>query len=208
MTTIVWPSSRVPQEIQFGIRFNVQVSTSDLDGSVQTVELPGARWTMSISMTGLERNEGSAEMEAFLAQLRGGANRARVPVFKRLTPRGGWAGSPAVDNEVGSPTLSQTGNTLWARGFTPFTTVKAGDYFNVGTNGQLLMLTADGMADSSGLLQLSVEPAIRSAPSHLTALVSSNPVVPLMILTDPHSRWRLSPGDEAMHALDLVEVFE
>lgn len=202
-----WPSDLVPNEIEFGIQFNVQVFSSDLSGEIQTVELPGARWTMGIRMTGLERAEGSAELEAWLATLRGGAVRARVPVFKRLTPRGTWAGSPKVDNEVGSPTLSQTGNTLWAKGFTAGATVKKGDYFNLGTNGQLLMVTEDGTADGSGDLQISVEPAIRSAPGNDVALVSSNPVVPEMIPTDPHARWRLGVSDEAMHALELVEVF-
>jgi hypothetical protein len=174
---------------------------------VQTLELPGARWSLSLTMPPLTRNPDSAAMEAFIASLRGQAVRARMPLFKRTAPLGTWAGSPTVDNEVGSPTLSQTGTTLWTRNFSPFATVKKGDYFNLGSGGQLLMVTADATADSNGTAQLAVQPAIRSAPAHGLGLVSANPVVPLMILTDPHPRWRMKIADITEHALDFVEVF-
>ena len=207
MPSVNWPSALTPATMEMGIRFNCQVSVSDLSGYVQTLELPGARWTMSISMPPLERDSDGATMEAFIAKLRGQAVRAVMPVFRRETPLGTWAGSPKVNNEVGSPTLSQTGTSLQVQDFSAFATVKAGDYFNLGTGGQLLMVTEDGTADSSGLLTLSIHPAIRSAPAHLTALISASPVVPLMILTDPHPRWRVKPGDINEFALDFVEVF-
>lgn len=207
MASIDWPTGLVPAEIEFGIKFNTQVSVSDLSGYVQTVELPGARWSMSLRMPTMLRAGGAAIMEAFIAKLRGQAVRAVMPVFGRAAPLGTWAGSPVVDNNVGSPSLSQTGTTLWTRNFSAFATVNKGDYFNLGSGGQLLMVTEDGVADSSGILQLSVQPAIRSAPAHLTALDSSAPVVPLMILTDPHPRWRSKPGDLNEFALDLIEVF-
>jgi hypothetical protein len=96
-----------------------------------------------------------------LVALRGGANRVRVPVFARRSPRGTWAGSPVVNNDgTGSPTLSQTGSTLYVRGFSPFATYKAGDLFNLGLYGQLLMVKSSGLADSNGWAALSVEPPI------------------------------------------------
>lgn len=207
MSSVNWPSGLTPADIELGIKFNTQVSVSDLSGYVQTVELPGARWSMSLRMPTLERENEASVMEAFIASLRGQAVRAVMPVFKRATPLGTWAGAPKVNNEVGSPTLSQTGTTLQARDFSAFATVKKGDYFNLGSAGQLLMVTEDGVADSNGLLQLSIQPAIRVAPTHLTALDSSAPVVPLMILTDPHPRWQIKQGDETYFALDFIEVF-
>jgi len=203
-----WPTGLVPVEMELGIKFNSQVSVADLSGHVQTVDLPGARWSMSIVMPPLERSGEASALEAFIATLRGQAVRAVMPVFTRSSPLGAWAGSPKVNNETSSPTLSQTGTTLQCRDFTPFTTVKAGDYFNLGLNGQLLMVTEDGMADSNGLLQLSVQPAIRVAPEHLTELYFTDPVVPMMILTDPHPRWRIKPADVNEYALDFIEVFE
>jgi hypothetical protein len=207
MASVNWPSGLTPASIDLGIRFNTQVSVSDLSGYVQTCELPGARWTLGIAMAPLERSGQSALMESFLAKLRGQAVRAVMPVFSRLTPLGAWAGTPAVNNEAGSPTLSQSGTSLEVNGFTAFTTFKEGDYFNVGSGGQLLIVTADGMADSAGRATISFQPALRSAPAHGTLLVSTNPVVPLMILADPHPRWRIKPGDITDFALDFVEVF-
>lgn len=207
MSSINWPSGLVPVDVMLGLAFNTQVSVSDLSGYVQTKELPGARWSMGLRMPELGRTEGAAELEAFLARLRGQAVRAVMPVFGRASPRGTWAGAPAVTNNIGSPELVQTGTTLEVNGFTAFTTVKAGDYFNLGSGGQLLMVTADGMADSGGRLTLSVQPAIRSAPAHGTLLDFTNPVVPLMILTDPHPRWRIKLDGDNDFALDLIEVF-
>src|SRR3990167_8823768 len=207
MSSIDWPSGLTPAEIEFGIRFNTQVSVSDLSGYVQTVELPGARWSMSLRMADLERAGEASALEAFIAKLRGQAVRAVMPVFGRSAPRGTWAGAPAVDNEVGSPTLVQTGSSLEVEGFTAGATFKEGDYFNIGSDGELKMVTADGVADGSGLATISFQPPIRTSPAHGTLLVFNSPVVPLMILTDPHPRWRLRPGDSHDFALDFVEVF-
>lgn len=204
---IDWPSALTPAEIELGIRFNTQVNVSDLSGYVQTVELPGARWSMSLTMPPLERDGEASVLEAFIAKLRGQAVRAVMPVFKRATPLGTWAGAPAVNNEVGSPTLAQTGTSIEVNGFTAFATVKAGDYFNLGSGGELHMVTEDATADSGGRATLSIQPAIRTSPAHGTLLVSSSPKVPLMILTDPHPRWRIKPSDINEFALDFVEVF-
>lgn len=209
MASIDWPTDLaiVPAEVELGILFNTQVSVSDLSGHVQTVELPGARWSMSLRMPDLLRADEAAFLEAFLARLRGQAVRAVMPVFGRSSPRGTWAGAPAVNNEVGSPTTLQTGSSLQVNGFTSGATFKRGDYFNVGAGGELKMVTADGSADGSGLATISFQPPLRSSPAHGTLLVSSSPKVPLMILTDPHPRWRLRPGDSSEFAMDFIEVF-
>ena len=196
----------VPAEIEFGLRHNVQVSTSDLSGYVQTVELPGARWVMTVTMPTLERAN-SQKFEAFIAKLRGGAVRASLPVFRRSAPLGSWAGAPAVENEIGSPSLVQNGNTLEVKNATAYATFNAGDYFNLGAGGQLLMVTEDAVADSGGRVQLAVAPSIRSAPATGVLLVSANPKIPLAMLTEPEQRWRVMPADLYEHALQFVEVF-
>lgn len=207
MASVNWPSALVPASVEIGLRANTQVHVSDLSGYVQTVELPGARWTISLSMAPLERDGEASVLEAFIAKLRGQAVRAVMPVFSRSTPLGSWGGTPAVNNNVGSPDLSQTGTALEVSGFTAFTTYRAGTYFNLGSGGQLFIVTEDGTADSAGRATLAIQPPIRSAPAHGTLLVTSSPVVPLMILTDPHPRWRVKPGDMNDFALDFVEVF-
>lgn len=212
MSTIIWPSAIIPSGIQAGIKANTQVFVSDLNGSVQTVELPGARWTFEIDLPVLERADARL-MEAFIAKLRGQANRAEIPFYGRLVPVGTWAGTPRVNNEAGSPTLSQNGTTLVCDGFTAGAIIKAGDYFNLGTGGQLLMVTDDVTADGSGNATLSVQPPIRTAPADNTLLVSTSPVLPTAIMDDPHARWNIKPSGtpndgHSQFRLSFTEVFE
>lgn len=205
---ITWPSALVdPVMVEIGIMANTQVHVSELSGELQTVELPGARWTMNLSMAPLKRSGEAALLEAFIAKLRGQAVRATMPVFGRRTPLGAWAGAAAVNNEVGSPTVPQTGSSIEVNGLTSGTTIKAGDYFNFGSGGELHMVTEDTTADGSGRATISFQPPIRTSPPHGTLLVTTNPVVPLMILTDPHARWGIKPADITDFSLSLVEVF-
>jgi hypothetical protein len=218
MTTITFPTlsadQNAPMSVEIGIKPNTMVAVSDLSGYVQTRELPGARWSLSFRFQNMQKDN-AALLEAFILQLRGQANRARVPLWGRTTRRGTWAGSPKVNNEVGSPTISQTGHTLYLRDFTAGANVKKGDYFNIGSGGQLCMMVADATADGAGLLTATVEPGIRVAPAHNTPIVSASPVVPFMILQNPHVTWGVQPGGADINpngltdfAFDLIEVFE
>lgn len=201
MTDFAFPTltREAPREPEFGIRHNVQVSTSDLNGETQTVELPGARWVMAFALTGLSR-EDSDILAAWIMQIRGQANRARMPVFHRTGPRGTWAGSPVTGTVTVSTSIPCTG-------FTAGATVKKGDLFNVGANGQLVMAVADGTANGSGNLTITVEPPLRALPSVGVTLVSANPVIPKMIPTSPEQRWGNRPKLLGDFQFDLVEVF-
>jgi len=202
MTTIAFPtlSFADASAVDIGLKANTQVFVSDLSGYAQTLELPGARWTLSFAFPPLRRQDARL-LAAFLAQLRGQANRARVPVWGRKSPVGTWAGAGSVNGG------SQTGAQLVTHGFTAGATVKAGDFFNVGTNGELKVVTQDGAADGGGNLTVSFEPPLRASPADGTALVFSSPVVPLMIPQDPHLIYSLGEADLAAFRFDLVEVF-
>lgn len=188
-----------PPEIEFGLKSNSQVSTSDLSGAVQTVELPGARWTMGLRWPNRNREDADLLM-AWLAQLRGQANRARVPVYHRRSPRGTWGGSPVTGTVTSTTSIPVTG-------FSAGATVRRGDLFNVGVNGQLVMVVADATASGGGAATLTIEPPLRSLPGVGVALISANPVVPQMILTDPHPRLTNHAPDLSDFALEFIEVF-
>lgn len=188
-----------PPAVEFGLRSNTLVSTSDLSGAVQTRELPGARWSISFGWNDLAREDADL-LAAWLLQLRGQANRARVPVYHRRGPRGSWGGSPVTGTVTTSTSLPVTG-------FTAAATVKKGDLFNVGTNGQLVMAVADVTADGSGNATLTIEPPLRALPTVGVALVSANPVIPQMIPADAHPKWMTKVGQFADFQLDLIEVF-
>jgi len=207
MSNITWPTLSAHAaslaSCEFGLKSNTQVSVSELSGYVQTAELPGARWTLSGGYAPVERAD-AALLEVFLAQLRGQANRAVVPLFGRTTPRGTWAGTPAV-NEVGSPQM-QSATTLVCDGFTAGATVKKGDYFNIGSGGELKIATADGTADGSGNLTISFEPPTRAEAANNTLLISTGCTC-LMMAADPHAKWGRREGGFTEFAFDFVEVF-
>lgn len=210
MTTLAWPTltRAAPQDIDWRLLSNTQKFESPLNRSVQTVELPGARWAASFSFEALEIDDARA-LYAVLVRLRGMANRVMLPVFHAYAPRGTWAGTPRVNNSSVSPTTLQTGNTLICDGFTAGATVKAGDYFNVGTDGELKMVVVDGTADGSGNLTLTFEPPLRQSPPDNETLVSSNPVCQMMLSEDT-ARWIShagNPGALANFPLDFIEVF-
>ena len=73
MAVLTFPSI-TPDTIDFGIRYNTQVSTTTLSGIVQTVELPGARWLGSMTFRDLTP-EDSAALKGFLMRLRGSSGR-------------------------------------------------------------------------------------------------------------------------------------
>lgn len=202
MSTITFPTLSLvgPMQVEVGLKSNTAIFVSPLSGDTQSLELPGARWTMSFSFPPL-LDDDAAELEAFLAQLRGQANRARVPLWGRETPRGTWAGTAAVNG------ASQTGASLICDGFTAGATVKRGDMFNVGTAGELKRIVTDGTADGSGNLTIEFEPPLRNSPATDTVLVSSNPLVPYMIVQDPHLRSMRGLGGLTDVAFDLMEVF-
>lgn len=200
MTTIAFPSlTRVPGGVDIGIQANTQVSTSDLSGVIETRELPGARWFMRFRFDSLDDAD-ARKLQVLISQLRGQANRVRVPVWTKQTPLGSWAGVPLVKGG------GQTGATINLDGFTPFATVRAGDLFNLGATGELKMVTADGTADSGGELLVTFEPPIRSAPADNTA-ISTTPVVPLMVARSPILEWHSDPGVFSDFSFDLIEAF-
>lgn len=106
---------------------------------------------------------------------------------------GAWAGSPLTNGASQTTTYAATKSTgtqsLICDGFTASTTVKAGDVFTLGTvaNGvlainprtrtalpylQQFVVTADGTADGSGNLTLTISPAIISSGAYQTVSLS------------------------------------
>lgn len=156
MADITWPAGLVPSSTSMTLIENTAAFENPLTGTIQTLERPGARWSQSLSfnaMTGADR----AELQAFLASLRGQANRAVLPVFGH-TNRGVGGGTPLVAG------ASQTGSSLNTDGWTASTVVlRAGDFFSV--NGELKMVTADCVSDASGNATIQFAPILRASPA-------------------------------------------
>lgn len=200
MQTFNFPSLLVPwpDQFDFSLLSNTQISQSPLSGSVQTLELPGARWGATLTFNNVPKDD-AATLEAFLVQLRGQANRFRLWNYERPNVRGTGAGTPVVSGS------GQTGYTLNTKNWNPGDTVLLpGDM--IGINGELKMVTAAATADANGLAAVQFEPPLRASPGDGTAIITEQPTA-TFILTDPKPKWSTKSGPITNFAIDAVEVW-
>lgn len=110
MAILTFPSSLIPDTIDFGIQYNTQVSGTSLSGIVQTVELPGARWKGSMNFRDLTLVD-SAELKAFLLELRGAAGRFYIGDLSHTSPFNSVSGTPVIQAGSTARILTITGQT-------------------------------------------------------------------------------------------------
>ncbi len=199
MTTMSFPalSRAVPRTVDWSLRANTQSFQSPLAGSVQTVELPGARWAVSFMLENLDETD-AALLQAFFAKLRGRAGRFYLHNLARPQPRGTLTGTPLVKG------AAQTGTALVIDGCTVGATLLVGDF--VGVNGELKMVVADVTADGAGEMSLAIEPPLRSSPADNAAVTLVQPTATFM-LSDDESKWSTTPGKYSTFALDAIEAW-
>ena len=199
MTTIAWPtlSRDGPAEVEWSLLSNTQTFTSPLSGSVQTVEMPGARWRISFTLANLSEAD-TAALSAFMVRLRGRAGRFSLHNWARPEPRGTASGTPAVAG------ASQTGTTLAIDGLAAGATLLAGDYFAV--NGELKMVVANATADGTGAMTVTFEPPLRASPADNAPLTLSRPTATFM-LEDDAARFITRAGRVTDVAIVGVEAF-
>jgi hypothetical protein len=199
MAVITYPTNMPgPESCRWELASNTQVSISPLSGQVQTQELPGARWRVSIDYPPVRDAAIRATMRAFFASMRGQANRVDLWPFDCPRLRGTGAGTPLVNG------ASQTGASLITDGWTAATTVLKGDYLSVGQ--QLFMASADGTASGGGAMTISVEPPIRTSPADNAAITITKPKARFM-LADPTIGWRIDSNFLTGFSADFIEVF-
>lgn len=184
-------------------RANTQQFESPLTGAIQTQGLLGDRWQYSLIFNRMVGSD-SALLQAFTASLRGQANRAHVPFFHKLRPRGTIAGTPIVTAG------SITGTTLRISGCTAGTTLLEGDFIGVsqgGVNAQILMVLAASSASGGGVMSLSnIFPEIRVAPNSGSTVVTSGPRG-RFILANRDTGWTPRTVAQEDFAFDFMEAF-
>jgi len=204
VTTYAFPTAAsgflpYPSGYQFGQRSNTMLHTSPLSGNIQTIELPGARWCVSIVYTNLiEPNIGI--LEAFLAQLRGQANRVTLFDIVKPMPTGTMQGTMTVN---GSITAGATTCTVTAAGQTAKTLLR-GDKLNIG--GELKVIVADATSDGSGNIALTVEPPFRGTIVNGASVVWNQPTA-LFLPQAPEWKRTGAQGNWSSYTFDFVETF-
>lgn len=174
MTDITWPADIFPVSSIMTPVPNVWGYESSEAKTFTTYEYPGHRWRQQVTLPDLSGDE-RIEMQMFLLELRGQANRVLLPDFSHRR-RGLGGGTPLVNGAAqGGRSLSIDGCPVSTVGW-----LKRGDYFSL-PNAELFRVTADVNTNVSGQATVAFEPAIRTSPAN-DALVE---------ITAPKSRFRL-----------------
>lgn len=181
MTTLSFPTLSVgPRRVEWQLIARSFATSSPLDLSVQQQQLIGAKWGLILEIRTFTEADANL-LKAFLVKLQGGVNLVELWNFERPTPQGSPVGGPTI-KVVGA---GQTGASLNTNGWTPGSTIKAGDMFGVG--GELKMCTADGTS-SDGNLTVAFQPPLRAAPADDAPLTFTRPTSTFR-LTEDTVRW-------------------
>lgn len=181
------------------LQSNTQAFESPLDKTVQTLELPGARWGWSCTFGNLLESD-AALLQAFLVRLRGRAGRFTAHNWARPRPRGTctlYSVTVAVDAALGDTNASLAG--CGASG-----TLLAGDF--IGINGELKMVVAAAVADGSGAMSVTFEPPLRAGVAAGAAVTLDKPTAVFM-LDEDRTSWTTGAGVFTDVALAATEVF-
>ena len=172
-----------PDALDFGLVANTQAMPSDLDGSVQTLGLPGDKWSATLTYSNRQGADARI-LRAFITSLRGQGGRFYLspPDYVRA---GVGGGTPLVKG------AAQVGATITTDGWPVSTTgvLLAGDYFQIGN--ELKMLTADANSDSLGNATLSFVPPIRNSPADNSAVIIDTPECTMMLSDGNQARWQV-----------------
>lgn len=203
MTTIALPyaGAFLAARFEMGYDANVFASQSPLDGSVQTVNVPGDRFRARLTVPATT-TDSRADMEGFFASLRPSqtysANRLQCHHLARPAPRGTVRGSPVL--QASAAQLATTLSIQTSAG----ATLLRGDLIGIG--GQAVMVTADATANGSGVMSATISPGLRDSASTSAAITWDKPTFLWLIVGMP--MWGYEPGGVSQSVtLELTEVF-
>jgi hypothetical protein len=175
MTTYAWPTtggSFLQAAASIGFAQNQRISTSTLNGTVQTTNLPGARLRQTITFP-RQSYAVRAPLEALLNRLNGMEHRLSLYDVSRQVPRG-------TCNLVGvtvSAFTAQFGISLPLTGCGAGKTLLAGDWIKVSTStgAQVLQVVADATASGTGAMTVEVRANLRGSVAAASAVTLDTP---------------------------------
>lgn len=183
MAILTFPTlSRTPSNASFRLRGNSQTQRSPLDGTTQTLEIPGSRWEITVSWQSLVEADWRV-LSAFLANLRGRAGRFTFSPAIFAPRRGTGTGTPTIQ------AANDIGDVIFTSGWTPaaanvFLTGDWFSYVDTGGRQRLHMATADASAGGGGGTFVSLTPPIRVAGAALAPIEVVAPVGVFMLTED------------------------
>lgn len=203
-----FPASPAPRAFKFGSIQPTRVSTShSLKRYTRTTN--AQRWTLSLDFSQLTRLK-FMPIWAFLIGQRGQYDTFQYVLPAPLySPQGvGATGSPSptVNGNFGSPVETQSGRTVYTKGWPNSTAIlKMGDFIKFGSHSKVYMARSDVTSDSSGFATVDIGPALVQAVSDGDAIITHN--IPFTVsLTRDDNSFSLSIG--AFFQPQTVELVE
>lgn len=169
MALITLPTVFEPAECALDLSVNQRTNASPFGGSEQVLDMLNDRWLMTVELPANSQAT-SAQIEGFIANLRGCVNTVALWHFARPTPRGTIAGaktlSAAAAQGASSISITATGTVLY------------GDMLGVG--GLLLMAGADATS-SAGVITVPLVNRLRTALTSGAAVTTTKPTAPFRL---------------------------
>ncbi len=189
MVALTMPSSPNFASASFSLRTNTQVFSSPLSKVAQTLELPGALWSVTYTLP-LMTVDTAAPWQAFLTELMGPSGTFHGFDPLRTSPRGIYSSgsdTPLCD------AASQTGKSLTTDGWRNNGTglLLPGDYFEViaDSRKELHMITSQVDSNGSGLATLNFVPPLQSSPLNNAVITVEDPLVEMKLINDSQATW-------------------
>lgn len=177
----------------WGLKSLTESFTSPLNGSTQTAGRPGARWKATLEFENMDLAQGAA-LDGWLAAMDGMANRTNI--FPHHRPGTGATATVNGASQVGTTlNINCAANRVFA----------AGDFFSV--NGEMKMITASTLANSSGQATLSFSPMLRASPISGSNVVFTQPTALMMLGQDEYAITRVPGPLYENISISLIEVF-
>jgi len=206
MSTYSWPTGRAfkPASITWGQRRLERASVSSLNGSMQSLELPGSRWSVVLDFPAQVVAD-RRQLEAYILRLNGRQHRIQMARPGITAP----AGSINTSGVTASAAV-QFASALTLNGCGANKTLLAGDMVGVTTSAgqQLIEVPADATANGSGVMSIECRPMLRAAVASGAAVTLLQPTA-LFVLADPANLdWPREAGGICPGVtIELVEVF-
>lgn len=203
MAVVAMPAAFKIRRATWGLRANTTAFSSPLNRGTQTQELPGAQWIATIEAPPMPRAD-AASCFAWLANLGGQAGRFYLSPPACEAPLGTAAGEPGAVSGAG-----QTGRALATIGWAAGATFRAGDYLSFPTSAgvELKIVTADGVANASGGLLISIAPPIRTPPANGAVVTVTGARGIFRLVDDEQAKWAIEEAVMFGLAFDAVESF-
>lgn len=198
------PAAMKFAKVRFSPRAVVAVSESPYTLSQQVQAHQGQALAFDVSLPAMERAD-AEDCVAFLLKLNGREGTFLFGDPANTSPRGTIAGTVVADS-AGSPTQNAARDSrLYLRGLTAGTTLKAGDWIQIGSgsSSRLHKCVTDATASAGGLMGVDIWPFLREAVTDATAITTTS-AKGLFRMASNITQWDI--GEAQIYGIDFSAV--